>query len=135
VGDRAFPRFALEADVTVRHRDVAATGRTRNVSRGGLCAHVPSALPVGASITLEMALVFDENLTSDRLALPARVVWSTPIDDGHQIGLGFLALSPEQARYLDVFLRYLANSTPGRSNAESDHADLFSRQRDRKPSR
>src|SRR5258705_7014164 len=107
MSDRAFPRYAMEAAVTLRHREVAAAGRTTNMSRGGMCAQVTAALPVGAQIAVEVALVFDDKNTSEHLALPARVVWSTPLDDGHQVGIGFLALSSEQARYLDLFLRYL----------------------------
>ena len=134
--DRAFPRYALEAAITLRHREVAAAGRTRNMSRGGLCAQVSAALPVGAQIAVEVSLVFDDNNTSEQLALPARVVWSTPLDEGHQVGLGFLALSTEQARYLDLFLTYLAESRPAsREPGESDHADLFSQRRAPPPRR
>jgi hypothetical protein len=129
---RAFPRYATEAAVTLRHRDLAAAGRTRNVSRGGACAQVDRGLPVGAQISVELALVFDDKNTSERLALPARVVWSTAIDDGHQVGLHFLTLSADQARYLDLFLRYLSEGTPtARPGLESDHGDLFTEKRDR----
>lgn len=133
--DRAFPRYALEAAVTLRHREVAAAGRTRNMSRGGLCAQVSAALPVGAEITVEIALVFDDNNTSEQLQLPARVAWSTALDDGHQVGLGFLPLSADQVRYLDLFLRYLADASPSRPNVESDHADLFTQRRAPAPRR
>jgi Tfp pilus assembly protein PilZ len=135
MSDRAFPRYALEAAVTLRHQEMAAAGRTRNMSRGGLCAQVSAALPAGAQITVEIALIFDDNNTSEQLELPARVVWSTPLDDAHQVGLGFLSLSSEQARYLDLFLRYLAEASPSRPNAESDHADLFTQRRAPPPRR
>jgi hypothetical protein len=126
---REFPRYALAAAVTLRHGDATTEGRTQNVSRGGVCAHVRAAMPLGAVVTVELALIFDEASTSDTLVLQARVVWSTPIDDGHQIGLSFCGLSAEQARYLDVFLRYLADTEPPRQSAESSYNDLFSARR------
>jgi hypothetical protein len=128
---RAFPRYATEAAVTLRHGDTVAQGRTRNMSRGGLCAQLDRAIAVGAHVTIAVALVFDEKNTSERLALPARVAWSTAIDDVHQVGLAFLALSPDQTRYLDLFLGYLADPSAARPNQESDHGDLFTEQRDR----
>jgi len=129
---RAFPRYATEAAVTLRHGDAAVAGRSRNMSRGGMCAQLEAALPVGTQVTVEVALVFDEKNTSERLALPARVVWSTAIDDVHQVGVAFLPLSADQARYLDLFLGYLADPTAARPNQESDHGDLFTEERDRK---
>jgi hypothetical protein len=67
---------------------------------------------------------------SEILPLPARIVWSTPLDDGHQVGLAFRPLTPEQTKYLDLFLRYLT-ALPSRNPGESDHADLFSHRRKR----
>ena len=129
---RAFPRFATEAAVTLRHRDLVATGRTRNVSRGGTCTDVDRGLPVAAQTSHAHALVFDDTTTSERLSLPARVVWSTAIDEGHQVGLSFLPLSAEQGRYLDLFLKFLSDASPSsRPGQESDHQDLFTEQRDR----
>lgn len=128
---RAYPRFATEAALTLRHAELASKGRTRNISRGGLCAEVDGAFRVGAQITVDVALVFDDNNTSEHLVLPARVAWSTAIDDGYQVGLAFLPLGAEQARYLDLFLRYLSDGAPGRANQESDHQDLFTEKRER----
>jgi len=126
--DRQFPRYALEAAVTVRHGDASAGGRTTNLSRGGLCAEVDAAIPSGAQIIVELALIFDEGTTSEWLALPARIAWSTPLDDRFQVGISFRGLSADQAEYLELFLRYLADHAP-RPSAESNHDDLFSRRR------
>jgi hypothetical protein len=127
--DRAFPRYAHEAAATLRHGDTNAAGRTKNVSKGGICVHADAAMPVGAAITVELALIFDEGNVSEPLELPARVAWSTPLDDGAQIGLSFRGLSADQTKYLDMFLRFLADQEPRRTQGESDHDDLFSRRR------
>jgi hypothetical protein len=126
---RAFPRYAHEAAVTVRAGDASATGRTKNVSRGGICVEVDAAVAVGAEITVELALIFEEGTLSEVLALPVRIAWATPVDDGHQLGMTFRNLKPDQVRYLEMFLRFLADHEPRRPTGESDHDDLFSRRR------
>jgi hypothetical protein len=120
--ERAFPRYACDAVVTVHHARGTAGGNTTNLSRGGLCALVSETIGVGATVDVEIALVFDEETTSEPLRLPARVVWSTPLDDKHQLGVSFLSLTADQTKYLDLFLRYLA--TP-RTHPASHPDDLF----------
>ena len=105
---RQYPRFALEAEVTLTADGRSASGRTSNLSRGGFCAMMPAPLPVGARVEVEIALVFDNESSSEPLRLPGRVVWCTAVEKQHQVGLSFGAISPEAGRYLDVFLRFLA---------------------------
>jgi hypothetical protein len=105
--ERQFPRFALEAEITITGDGIATRGRTSNVSRGGICATVAGALPRGAQVEVSMVLVFAEDSFSEPLTVPARVVWSTPFDDQHQLGLSFRPLSPDQLHYLAMFLRFL----------------------------
>ena len=106
---REFPRYALEAAVEIRPRGAgpARRGRTRNLSRGGLCAELDAVIPVGRTVDVELTLVFAEGNTSEPLALPARVVWCTDLGDGHQVGLAFQALTGGQREYLELFLRFL----------------------------
>jgi hypothetical protein len=122
--DREHPRYAVGAAVTIRHGATATEGRTTNVSRGGLCALLPDAIPVGTPISVELKLVFDGGATSDSFAVAARVVWATRLDDAHQIGVAFRAVEGDQARYLDVLLRHLAD-VQRRAYPESDPTDLF----------
>ena len=85
------------------------TGVTHNVSRGGLCATLSEEIALGSQIEIALQLVFGTEHRSEALRLPARIVWCTPIDDGHQVGAQFLPLDSETAEYLTMFLRYLGD--------------------------
>lgn len=105
---RAFPRHAVDAEIALlRGGEVVARGRTRNLSRGGLCAVVGAAVARGAVVEVSISLVFSAEGVSEPLTLPARVVWCTSFSDAEQIGLSFLPLDATQAAYLDMFIRYL----------------------------
>jgi hypothetical protein len=104
---RAHPRYAHEVDCTVRHGERTIPARSRDVSRGGLCLASPTPIPLGAEVTMSIALVFDEQTFSEPLALRARVVWCTQIGGMHQIGTSFIGLTAEGRHYLEMFLRYL----------------------------
>ncbi|HTE55420.1 MAG TPA: PilZ domain-containing protein [Kofleriaceae bacterium] len=104
---REHPRFAIEARVDVRTDAAGLSGRTRNLSRGGLCIELDAPLGAGADVEVGIALVFDDDHCSEPLALPACVAWCTPIDARYQVGCQFRRLSPHQAANLDLFLRYL----------------------------
>jgi hypothetical protein len=82
-------------------------GRSKNVSEGGLAANVTRPVPPGSQVLVRMSLVFDEDSFSEPLALPARVVWCTPIGAMFQLGASFLPMSGEKQSYLAMFLRYL----------------------------
>ena len=120
--EREHPRFAHEAVVTIRAGKTAHEGRTLNVSRGGMCADLPAAVPVGTDIDLALSLVFD-TAQSEPLRLPARVVWCTMVDDRYQVGIAFRPLTAELAEYLGLFLRYLndaQSAQPPRSATVDD---------------
>jgi hypothetical protein len=87
-------------------------GRTTNVSRGGLCADLPTKIPFGTEVEADIQLVFEEDVQSEPLTIQARVVWCTAVDEGFQIGLAFKPLRAEQSQYLTMFLRYLDDSGP-----------------------
>jgi PilZ domain len=117
---RAHPRYAHEAAVTVHVLGQTIEGRTTNVSRGGLCCDLADALAHGTDIDVDLQLVFEEGTHSEPLRLPARVAWCTTVDDGHQIGIAFKPLSRELTEYLGLFLRYLDDgSQTQRSKRES----------------
>lgn len=110
--EREHPRYAHEAAVTLRVGAAAHQGRTTNVSRGGLCADLAAAIPIGTDIEVELRLVFEDDAQSEPLRLAARVVWCTLVDDGHQIGVAFRPLTAERAQYLTMFLRFLDDGAP-----------------------
>lgn len=104
---REHPRYAHEAAITFYALDRSITGRSRNVSRGGLCAELDDEIAVGTSIEIDLQLVFEDNRQSEPLRLPARIVWCTAIDDQFQVGVQFLTLHDETAADLLLCLRYL----------------------------
>ncbi len=105
--DREHPRYAHEAAVTIHVAGKALEGRTQNVSRGGLCAQLSEPIAAGTAIDVDIVLVFDDDVHSEALRLPARVAWCTFVDDAHQVGIAFRALDAEQIDYLGLMLRYL----------------------------
>jgi len=87
--------------------DREIVGRTRNVSRGGLCAEVWEELAAGTGIEIDLQLVFSDQRQSEPLRLAARIAWCTAIDDHFQLGVQFLPMHEETAADLQMFLRFL----------------------------
>jgi hypothetical protein len=127
--ERQFPRYAIEVQVVVRAAGVEPmTGRTANLSRGGLCAVVGESLPSGTPIDVALALVFGEDQYSEPLVLPARVAWCTQLGDRWQLGIAFRSIG-DRSPYLELFLRYLADGQRSRAATrgedEPDDPDPF----------
>lgn len=105
--EREHPRYAHEAAITLSAPDQAVSGRTSNLSRGGLCATLAEALTVGVQVEVDIQLVFEDDRQSEPLRLPGLVVWCTAVDDGHQVGVRFTGIGVEKSEDLTMFLRYL----------------------------
>lgn len=116
-GKRQFPRFAHEATVTLSVGGREVTGRTSNLSRGGLCAMLPASVPVGSLVDIELALVLASDAYSEPLRLSGRVVWCTALGGSQQVGLAFVGVKGEAARGLDVFLEFLREGKRIRNGA------------------
>jgi hypothetical protein len=125
VKEREHRRYAHEAAVTCQVADKRFEGRTRNVSRGGLCADLADKIAIGTDLMVDLKLVFEDEAQSDALRLPALVVWCTTVDDTHQIGLAFRLLSAEIAQHLDTFLRYLDDARTEKSPRAANVDDRF----------
>jgi hypothetical protein len=124
---RIHPRFDVKAQVEiVRGGGARLRCMTRNVSKGGVCLDAPVELVSGENIDVLITLVFDANRSTEPLALPARVMWSTAIGKTHQVGTQFRQLTVDQSTYLDLFLRYLAQAADdGDDDDDSDDDDPF----------
>ena len=120
---RQYPRYAIEAAIEVTGGGSVVTGRSSNVSGGGVAAVVDGPLTAGENVQLKMSRVFGEDSFSEPLILPARVVWCTAMGDKHQLGTSFLALKPEQRTYLEMFLRYLAEGLAALQTDTEDEID------------
>lgn len=124
---RAHPRYALEAEVELKAADQTIHGRTKNVSRGGLCASAKTPIAIGTPVEISVTLVFSEDTFSEPLTLAARVVWCTALgDETYQIGTAFLPLDPEEVEYLEMFLRYLQGGEPSGDAVAADEDNPFS---------
>jgi hypothetical protein len=110
--DREHPRYAHEAVVTVRIAGKQLQGRTTNVSRGGLAADLTDRVPIGAEVEVDLQLVFEDDVHTDPLRVPARIVWCTALEDVFQVGIAFKPVDADKAQYLALFLKYLDDSGP-----------------------
>jgi hypothetical protein len=120
---RAHARIAHEAAITVRAGSVVLEGRTKNVSRGGLCADLLAPLPTGADVEIDMKLVFEGESQSEALTLGARIVWCTRVDDRCQIGAVFVPLTAERAKYRVMFLKFLDGGETAKRGPKPDDVD------------
>jgi hypothetical protein len=109
---RTYPRFAIDAAIRIESTTGSAQGRSRNLSRGGLCLEVDQPFEVGSDVSIHVTLRFDDEGESEPLALPARVVWCTPIGTRFQLGTQFCALPTRESSFLEMFLRYLEANEP-----------------------
>jgi hypothetical protein len=120
---REYPRYAHEAAITLLTPGHEISGRTRNLSGGGLCATLSEELAIGAEIEIAIQLVFEHGGHSEALRLPARIVWCTGIDDRYQVGVQFLALDRATAEDLTMFLRYLDEENGDRATETGESLD------------
>lgn len=100
-------------------------GRTKNLSRGGLCADLAEPIAAGLDVDVGISLVFSDDQQSEVLRLPARVAWCTHVDEGHQVGIAFRPLDAKRAEYLALFLRYLDDHKAETSPRDIDIDDRF----------
>src|SRR5204862_4104119 len=73
--EREHPRYAHEAAITLHTPGRSISGRTCNVSRGGLCATLAEPIAIGTDIEVDLQPVFDDGRQSEPMRLPARLVW------------------------------------------------------------
>lgn len=118
---REHPRYAHEAAIALHTPDQAIFGRTRNVSRGGLCATLAEPMTLGTEVALDIQLVFEDRRQSEPLRLPGRVVWCTQVGERFQIGVQYMPLDAESGQYLTMFLRFLRGGQD--AEPESDDED------------
>ena len=121
--ERVYPRYAHEAVITLHTAGMKFEGRTTNVSRGGLCAELADDIPNGTEVDVDIQLVFEDEVHSEPLRVPARVVWCTSFDDAHQVGVAFKPLDADLGEYLTMFLRYLHDDTGAAGERERPSID------------
>ena len=123
--ERQHPRFAAEVGIKFYAGQQVAEGRTRNMSRGGLCADLSVALPIGKDVELDITLVFDDDSVSEPLRMPARIVWCTTFEGAYQVGVSFRPMDKQRAEYLSLMLKYLAGDKPAKTPKAANIDDRF----------
>lgn len=121
--ERQYPRYAAEVGIKFYLGKDVTEGRTRNFSRGGLCADLATALPTGKDVELDVTLVFEDQSESEALRLPARIVWCTPFENGYQVGVSFRPMDKQRAEYLALFLKYLGDEKPPKTPKSKKSVD------------
>jgi hypothetical protein len=104
---REHPRYVVDALVEIATETTLTIGRSLNLSRGGLCLELDEPIASGTWVEVRIALIYQDEERSEPLALPARIVWCTPLGAGYQVGVQFRRLSFHQSAYLDLFLSYI----------------------------
>ncbi|RLB55692.1 MAG: PilZ domain-containing protein [Deltaproteobacteria bacterium] len=79
---RVHERFEVELDVTVLHGERELTGKTINVSLGGMFIAFEESLPFGTPVKVRVTLPALKEASD----LPATVRWVTPDGIGVQFG-------------------------------------------------
>ena len=104
---REHPRFNVDLHVAVTVADAKFAARTRDMSRAGLCLIGEQPIAADTEISLELVLTFGEAGTSEPLKMFGRVAWCTAMFGAYQIGVKFVKVDDEGARYLDMFVGFL----------------------------
>jgi hypothetical protein len=116
-------RFAVDvqASVSVGQRQLRA--RTRDVSRSGLCLVSLEAIPRDTEIAIELVLTFGEGRVSEPLQVRGEVVWCTALFGAYQLGVKFVQVADDQARYMSMFIGFLDGSLSTGEGESPDDPD------------
>lgn len=98
---RRHARVSLEVDVDLSTEHNFYTGKTRDISMGGLFIASAIGLEPGTPLKVEVAL------GKKRYGLATRVAWVLNGEDGKPVGFGveFESLGPNAARAIEAFLK------------------------------
>lgn len=118
---RQHPRFNVDIQVAVEVANEQFAARTRDISRSGLCLVAMKSLSRDTEISLDLVLTFGTEGTSEPLRLQGRVAWCTALFGAYQIGVKFVKVDEDRARYLDMFVGFLDGTlAPGPLLGEED---------------
>ncbi len=109
-------RFACDLAAEIATDRGTATGPVVDINESAMCMLASSAIEPGTQVQVQLRLVLEWG-TSEPLVVPAVVLWETPTQGQHQLGLGFATLAPDTTQRLDVLLKVMCGqiSLPGRS--------------------
>jgi hypothetical protein len=123
---RQHPRYNVDVQVAVSVAKQRFDAHTRDVSRAGLCLVAAEPIARDTEVQLELVLTFGDDGMSEPLEILGRVAWCTALFGRYQIGVKFVKVDDERAKYLDMFVGFLDGTlaTGGMlSDAEPDDGD------------
>ena len=104
---RQHPRFNVDVQVSVSVANESLAARTRDISRAGLCLIASQPIARETEVALEMVLTFGDDGVSEPLSILGRVAWCTALFGSYQIGVKFVKVDAQRAKYLDMFVGFL----------------------------
>jgi hypothetical protein len=118
---RQHQRYNVDVQATVSVANEKLDARTRDMSRAGLCLVTTQPIARDTEVSLELVLTFGEDGVSEPLAIDGRVAWCTALFGAYQIGVKFVKIDDERARYLDMFVGFLDGTlAPGGMLGDAD---------------
>lgn len=108
---RAHDRFAcdLRARVVLPNGH-AVEGQTTDISFSGICVHADEPIEPNTFVHFELWAVLPERETDD-FVVPAKIIWSTPVEGSHQLGAAFdRNMDNRSWSRLDMLLQFLAGT-------------------------
>ncbi len=118
---RQHPRYNVDVQVEVSVANEKLDARTRDMSRAGLCLVTSQPIARDAEVSLELVLTFGEDGVSEPLKIDGRVAWCTALFGAYQVGVKFVKIDDERARYLDMFVGFLDGTlAPGGMQGDAD---------------
>ena len=109
---RAFPRFSVDLPVEYERLDslIPGTGRTANVSAGGLLIYFSERMEIGQCLKLKLSFVSGRTLNT--IEVVVEVLWvEVDYDRGwgeHRSGVKFIDILPDDMIKLKKFLMDLS---------------------------
>jgi hypothetical protein len=108
---RAHQRFACDLRARVILPDGhAIEGQTADISFSGICVHADEHVEPKTLVRFQLWAVLADRETAD-IVLPAKIVWSTPVEGTHQLGAAFdRDMDNRSWTRLDTLLQLLAGT-------------------------
>ncbi len=119
---RQHQRYNVDVQATVSVANEKLDARTRDMSRAGLCLVTTQPIARDTEVSLELVLTFGEDGVSEPLAIDGRVAWCTALFGAYQIGVKFVKVDDERAKYLNMFVGFLDGTlAPGGMMGDADY--------------
>lgn len=97
---RVHPRLQISVDIDFQSAHNFYTGKTRDISAGGLFIETDIGLPIGTRINVDLKFL------GTRAKVGAEVVWATFDTQGRSVGVGlrFVSLSDKVRQRIEAFM-------------------------------